>query len=206
LLPALAASRRSARSLKCLANLRGIGVGMQLYYNETDLLPDVLPLTDPDGNENDPALLQVLADFVDVAVPRREIEGDPNSRWIANEPWVCPEDRASEDAASGFAALHESFGTSYDYVAGAVIFASEIFELFPGVPRSGIQKAVTRGLERRDWPLLVDADDWHPGRQPRNALYFPDMRAAERVEPSDRDVQVFFEEITPNITGLPGGG
>ena len=60
LLPALGKARARGQNVKCLANLKGIGLGVQLYYNEFELVPDVLPLTDPDGNTNDPALLQVL--------------------------------------------------------------------------------------------------------------------------------------------------
>ena len=205
LLPALGRARESARSVKCLANLKGIGVGIKLYYNQSDLLPDVLPLTDPDGNENDPALLEVLADFVDAPLPRREVEGDPDSPWIVEDPWKCPADTESDDAASGFIPVYEAFGTSYDYIAGQLIFASEIFELFPDLSRGAIQTAITRGLERRDWPLLVDADDWHPGKTPKNALYFPDMRAAENEPPTERAFAEFLREITPRTTSIPGG-
>lgn len=206
LLPALGRARESARSVKCLANLRGIGVGLKLYYEQNDLLPDVLPLTDPSGNDNDPALLEVLEDFVDAPLPRREVEGDPDSPWIVSDPWQCPSDRESEDAAAGFISVAEAFGTSYDYIAGQLIFASEIFDLFQNLDRGAIQTSITRGLERRDWPLLVDADDWHPGSQPRNALFFPDMRAAENEQVTERELATFLREITPRNTVIPGGG
>jgi prepilin-type N-terminal cleavage/methylation domain-containing protein len=205
LLPALGAARESARNVKCLANLKGIGVGVSLYYNQSDLVPDVLPLTDPAGNQNDPALLEVLADFIDVGLPRREDPADTASPWIVSDPWKCPADTESDDSESNFAPVHQTFGTSYDYIAGKLIFASDVFILFPGLDRGAIQKSVTRGLERRDWPLLVDADAWHPSRDGRNALYFPDMRAAENQEPSDREFQDFFEEIVPRNTVLPDG-
>ena len=125
LLPALGKARQRAQNVQCLANLKGIGVGFQLYYNQFELLPDVLPLTDADGNANDPAMLEVLADYMDVPAPRREIPGDPNSFWIVNDPWKCPSDTESDDAASGYRPVNEVFGTSYEYVAGKLIFASD---------------------------------------------------------------------------------
>lgn len=203
LLPALGSARKRAQNVKCLANLKGIGVGVQLYYNDFELLPDVLPLTDPDGNANDPALLSVLADYMDVPAPRREIPGDDTSFWIVDDPWKCPSDKESDDGASGFRPVNEVFGTSYEYVAGKLIFASEVFELFPGADRSIIQKAITVGLESRDWPLLVDADRWHGTEDGRNALYFPSMRAAVNVDPTQKEFEAFLEQITPNRPTLP---
>jgi len=197
LLPALGKARQRAQNVQCLANLKGIGVGFQLYYNQFELLPDVLPLTDADGNANDPAMLEVLADYMDVPAPRREIPGDPNSFWIVTDPWKCPSDTESDDAASGYRPVNEVFGTSYEYVAGKLIFASELFVLFPGADRPRIQKAITVGLERRDWPILVDADTWHDTKDGRNALYFPTMRADVNVDPTNREFERFLEEITP---------
>lgn len=197
LLPALGAARARAQSVKCLANLKGMGTGLFLYYNQFELVPDVLPLTDSSGNANDPGLLDVLADFMDVPSPRREVPGDTSSPWIVTDPWKCPSDKESDDAASGFRPVHEVFGTSYEYVAGKVIFAAELFVLFPGVDRPRIQKAVTVGLERRDWPILVDADTWHDTKDGRNALYFPDMRADVNVDPTTREFEQFLREITP---------
>ena len=200
LLPALGKARARGQNVKCLANLKGIGLGVQLYYNEFELVPDVLPLTDPDGNTNDPALLQVLADYMDVPAPRREDPNDPNSFWIVSDPWKCPSDRESDDGASGYRPVNEVFGTSYEYVAGKLIFASEMFELFPGATRPVIQKSITVGLERRDWPLLVDADAWHDGKDGKNALYFPSLRADKNVEPTEREFEAFLKEIVPRIS------
>ncbi|MEM8758133.1 MAG: prepilin-type N-terminal cleavage/methylation domain-containing protein [Planctomycetota bacterium] len=204
LLPALGSAREAARSTKCLANLRGIGQGVMLYYNQSDLLPNVGALTDPDGNDNDIALLEVLAEFVDAPTPRREFEDDPGSPWLVEDPWKCPSDRESADAAANFQAVHETFGVSYEYVPGQILFVTEIFLLFPRGNDSA-QAAITRGLERRDWPLLIDADDWHPGRVGRNSLYFPDMRAAEYEEPPEREFVDFLEEIAPRTGGGIGG-
>lgn len=203
LLPALGKARSRARSVKCLANLKGIGVGVQLYYNDFELVPDVLPLTDDAGNANDPALLAVLSNYMDTPTPRREIPGDPDSYWIVEDPWKCPADTESDDGPSGFRPVHEVFGTSYEYVAGKLIFASEMFKLFPGADRGVIQKAITVGLESRDWPLLVDADTWHDTKDGRNALYFPSMRADVNVDPTQREFEQFLQQITPNRPSFP---
>ncbi len=205
LLPALGRARDSARSVKCLANLKGIGQGVMLYYNANDLVPDVLPLSDPTGNENDPALLEVIGEFVDVPTPRREVEDDTSTPWVATDPWACPGDQDLElDPNTGeYLTVAESLGTSYEYIPGVYFFYNELFLIFGGDRAAG-QRAVTRGLERRDWPMLVDAADWHPGQIPRNSLYFPDMRAEEYDELTDTDVQRFFVEIAPR-DGLPRG-
>ncbi|MEL6499405.1 MAG: prepilin-type N-terminal cleavage/methylation domain-containing protein [Planctomycetota bacterium] len=207
LLPALGRARDSARSVKCLANLKGIGVGLQLYYNQNDLIPDVLPLSDPVGNENDPSLLEVIGEFVDTPTPRREIDGDETSPWLATDPWACPADTDTEfDPATGeFLTVAQSLGTSYEYIPGVFFFYNELFLLFDGDRAAG-QRSVTRGLERRDWPILVDArnavpeddiDAWHPGGVGQNSLYFPDMRAEEYDEITEDEVQRFFVEIAP---------
>ncbi|MEO1583440.1 MAG: prepilin-type N-terminal cleavage/methylation domain-containing protein [Planctomycetota bacterium] len=207
LLPALGRARDSARSVKCLANLKGIGQGIMLYYNATDLVPDVLALTSSSGNDNDPALLDVLSDYVDAPTPRREVEGDTASPWLVEDPWKCPSDTESQDADSNFQPVWQTFGTSYEYIPGELIFVAELFELAgPNISRGQLQTAITRGLERRNWPMLRDAgraipdenvDAWHPGQVGQNSLYFPDMRAEEYEEIPQRELQTFFEEIAP---------
>ncbi|MEO1534675.1 MAG: prepilin-type N-terminal cleavage/methylation domain-containing protein [Planctomycetota bacterium] len=202
LLPALGKARDAARNVKCLANLKGIGIGVQLYYNQNELVPDVLPLTDSIGNENDPSLLEVIGEFVDTPTPRREIEDDTTSPWIATDPWACPADSDIElDPATGeYLTVAEALGTSYEYFPGVYFFYSELFLIFNGDRAAG-QRSITRGLERRDWPLLMDAamgdDAWHSAGVGQNSLYFPDMRADEYVQPTENDIQRFFVEIAP---------
>ena len=209
LLPALGKARDSARNVKCLANLKGIGVGVSLYYNQNDLVPDVLPLADPVGNENDPSLLEVIGAFVDTPTPRREIEDDDTSPWIATDPWACPgDDEVELDPATGeYLTVAESLGTSYEYFPGVYFFYSELFLIFDGDRAAG-QRSITRGLERRDWPLLMDAatgdSAWHGGQVGQNSLYFPDMRAAEYEQPTETEIQRFFVEIAPR-DALPRG-
>ena len=82
LLPALGKARARGQNVKCLANLKGIGLGVQLYYNEFELIPDVLPLTDPDGNTNDPASQEdyVKQAIIDMTRLAEEFDGRPTNK------------------------------------------------------------------------------------------------------------------------------
>ncbi|QOJ01878.1 MAG: type II secretion system protein [Phycisphaeraceae bacterium] len=179
LMPALKSARESARRVKCLANLKGIGQGLFVYMNQNrDLLPHVLPLTDAGGNQNDPSLLEVLGDYVDAAVPRRGEDG----LYISTDPWVCPSDRVSKDAATNFEPAWRTYGTSYEYGPGHMMVLAEV--RLGILDRVKVQRAVSGAYERHPTPLpiLVDAEqDWHVGRSgglpAQNALYNRDWRA-----------------------------
>ena len=178
ILPALGNTRRTARHLKCLANLKGIGTGLAVYMQNSSkgVLPQVLPLRDSGGNENDPSLLDVLGEFVDAPVPRKEEDG----KYLATDPWICPEDRSSTDAESNFEPTWRTYGTSYEYMPGAVMLVAETNLL---IPRERVARVVTGVFDRypKELAVLVDAQDWHtlrktPGDK-KNALYYKDWRA-----------------------------
>src|SRR6185369_11214916 len=80
-IPALGSSRETARRVKCLANMRGIGGGIAGYMNDSkELLPRVRPFHDPaNGNTNDPSLLDVMVVYLSVPAPEREDPSNPNS-------------------------------------------------------------------------------------------------------------------------------
>jgi len=76
LLPALGGARESARQVKCLTNLKGIGVGFQLYLDANEgIMPFVPPLQDPTPDDiviDGEALLNVLAHYtavMDIVLP-----------------------------------------------------------------------------------------------------------------------------------------
>jgi len=201
LLPALGGAQSSARSLKCLTNLRGIGQGLELYMSaEGELLPEVRPLQDPDGNENDPALLEVLADYIDTPIPMAD--PDEEGKWIVHEVFRCPEDRTGKDPETDYDPVWRTNGTSYEYFVGILFGAAELFVINerPQVPMT---RALETGLAwesgpRTDWPTLIDADDWHPGpggKPGRNSLYFPGWRADTFDEPTQGDIEVLFRTI-----------
>lgn len=203
LVPSLSKARESARRVRCLANLRGLGTGLSLYMDtNARILPKVSFLQDQaeDEGETDETLLDVLDSFIDAPRPRREIHGDPTSLYIAVEPYVCPGDRKSSDAESGYEPVWRVYGTSYSYVPGLFIYFLE--GLTVPRPEFGVTKAYEN---RRDWPVLADAswdsreEAWHKGRSGdlpgACALFFTDGRAdwAPR-QASDADLALFLKE------------
>lgn len=203
LIPSLSKARESARRVRCLSNLRGLGTGLSLYMDTNGrILPKVSFLQDQaegDG-ESDETLLDVLDSFIDAPRPRREIPDDPNALYISVEPYVCPGDRKSSDEESGFEPVWRVYGTSYSYVPGLFIYFLE--GLTVPRPEFGVTKAYEN---RRDWPVLADAswdsreEAWHKGRSGELpgacALFFTDGRAdwAPR-QASDTELALFLKE------------
>lgn len=187
LLPTLGHARNSARRTKCLANLRSLGQGFRLYLNESnDVFPHVLALTQSNpGEPNNPAsLLDVMANYVDAPAPRRRNPNDLTSHFIVTDPFLCPSDIASDDQATEYAAIHEVWGTSYEYGPGVVIAFLE--QLLVPRPAEGVTKAYELfASQGRDLPIMSDADDWHPrsSGQARNSLFYTDLRAEWASEP-----------------------
>ncbi len=187
LLPALGASRENARRLKCLTNLKGIGMGLNIYMMERSkgLLPRVKPLHDAMGStgsnnkDSDVSLLDLLGQYVDAPVPRRS--GNARSEYIVTDPYKCPSDLKSNDEKSNFRPVWATAGTSYDYVPGLYMLFAEMATIRP----EKISFAVTKTLEKwhdqgKDWSIMVDFSDWHKVRKtdlPRNGLYMSDWRA-----------------------------
>lgn len=211
LIPSLSQARESARRVRCLANLRGLGTGLNLYMDTNNrILPKVSFLQDQaegDG-ETDETLLDVLDSYIDAPRPRRENPDDPTSLYISVEPYVCPGDRKSSDAESGYEPVWRVYGTSYSYVPGLFIYFLE--GLTVPRPEFGVTKAYEN---RRDWPVLADAswdtreDAWHKGRSGglpgACALFFTDGRAdwAPR-QASDSELALFLKEAA-RFGGLP---
>lgn len=188
-LPSLGKAREASRSLKCKANLRSIGQGLQMYMDaeSNETLPSVRPLhgSDPGGG-NDKSLLEVLGAYMDAAVPRRP-EGEDLFIVDKDSPYRCPSDRAGTDPDTGFAPLWATAGVSYEYLAGGVMLFTT-FSITPGEPWRAAQLTTAayrlRSEHGNDFPILHDAaakgDDsepWHDGPVGQNALYYPDMRA-----------------------------
>jgi len=198
LVPSLGRSRDAARRVKCLANLRSIGMGLRLYMDTEsgDLLPLVLPLQGPGGLSEDPALLDLLERYLDAPQPRRD--PDQPAFFVSSDPYVCPADRSSSDADQQFEPVWRSFGTSYEYFAGGLMLYAEVLL---GRDPGEIPTVVTRHYENHPkLPVLVDGDTdenpWHPrwrnrSLPQRDALYF-DGHADWQGPILQRDLELRF--------------
>ncbi len=199
LLPALKSSRDTARRLQCLANLKGIGMGLNVYMNERSkgILPKVRPLHDSSAPKDDPSLLDLLGQFVDAPTPRDR--GDGTYDVVA--PYLCPNDKWSSDKdGKAVPPTYESTGTSYEYEPGNFMLAAEVIG---GVRPEIVSFAVTKAYEKwhdmgRDWSILSDFGDWHPQRKggpPRNGLYMSDWRSDWKAVQNPEDLQQFFADV-----------
>jgi prepilin-type N-terminal cleavage/methylation domain-containing protein len=200
--PALGTARESSRRTKCLANLRGIGMGLAVYLNDSKgLLPWVRPLhagPNEPGAGNDVSLLDLLADYVDAPTPFKGEDG----MYVVSDPYRCPSDRGQDNGAGE--PLWRTDGTSYEYFAGYWMMGAE----WMGVrdPQFAVSRAYE--LDRR-WPLLVDQGNWHTlrrgeGTEPKNALVYPDMRADWFMKPTDAENTQFIADLR-RMGGVPGG-
>ena len=208
LLPALGKARESARRVKCLANLKGIGVGIALYMNQSkELLPKVRPLNSG-SNTNDPSLLDILGQYTDAALPYERAPDD----WVVADPWRCPSDAGGTDEATGFKPLWQSAGTSYEYAPGALMVAAELFTV--KFPQFGVSKAYEAA--QPPFAVLVDAADWHNPRYgtdraisaeqlwDRNGLFYGDWRADKVPFVTTDRAQTLFENVLRFGGGLGG--
>lgn len=176
--PALAKSRESARRLKCLTNLKGLGAAVGQYIN-TEGKGTLLPKVRPDNNQptgsgsNDPSIVEVLQRYSDAAPP---VKNDGAEAWTSQDPWRCPSDIASTDAANNFRPQWAINAMSYSYPPGELMLAAEL--LFVRDPQGGVsrvfeQRAAAKGvantadgsvLRIERIPLFLDADNWHNPR------------------------------------------
>lgn len=200
LLPALASSRENSRRLKCLTNLRGIGMGLSLYMDQRSkgILPRVRPLQNDrlKGSKDDPGLLDLLGDYVDAPVPRKE-----GKTFIVTDPYKCPSDKISSgEKGEAAAPLFETKGTSFEYVPGATMLVAE---MFAAVPADRTAFAVTKAYEKwsnmsRSLSVLIDGGDFHKGRKtgvPRNGVFFGDWRADWARYPQGSEAKEFFMDV-----------
>jgi prepilin-type N-terminal cleavage/methylation domain-containing protein len=202
LLPALGRAKENSRRVKCLANLHGIGHGLQLYMDQEAkgvLLPKVRPLNSG-SNSNDPSLLDVMSKYVDAPTPQETAPG--SGEWIVSDPWKCPSDKQ----------LYKQSGTSWEYPPGGLMLAAELFLIHE--PQFGVSKAYEAHPTKL--PILYDADDWHNPRfdvnkrdsdssrqrggadakWDRNALFFGDLHAEQApFFPTTEDSQILMQNI-----------
>ena len=198
-LPSLGRAREAARSVKCKANLRSIGLGLQMYLDAESggVLPYVRPFhgSEPGGG-NDKSLLELLEAYLDAAVP---IRGEGEELFVVDKdsPYRCPSDRVGTDAKTGFAPLWGTAGVSYAYIPGELMQVVEL--AFAAEPWRAAELVTTgytvRADKGRPWPILQDAGEWHDGKTKQNALYYPEMRADDLRRIDQAEAMELFEEI-----------
>lgn len=211
LLPSLSAARAAARRTQCLNNLRSMQIGLTMYLDQESkgLLPEVLPIVEPTDfgsdyvNQNDPSLLRIMGRYIDAPMPERDPASplpEDQRPFMVEFPYKCPEDRVSDDVESGGQSVHESFGTSYAYLPGLVMFALEL----SGAAEAGkLARPVTlvwndfidSNKRRLSLPVLYDADDWHTRGNGTNRLAsYTDGHADWIIEGVEDDV--FIDMVT----------
>lgn len=132
LMPALSWARASSRRAACLSNLHQVGIALTNYIHQNnDDLPYVLPLDKSNGDES---LLGELDEFI-----------------TNTDVFLCP----SDDTGVG-----AEFGSSYEYVAGLLMWYEEMFR---GARKETVARTVTRAYENnpQKTPVLMDAESWH---------------------------------------------
>lgn len=169
LAPTLTRARSSAQRTKCLSNLRGIGLGVEVARNNTPRfeLPYALPLDDSSVYGADPR-------------PPEELNPDGIMATFGPmldslEVFLCPSDRSipPELRLAGLSPIGRH--SSYEYWAGTLMVAREIFR-DDRDPRG----AVTKFYEfNPNYPVFADSAARHTGgpEYDQNALYFGDWRA-----------------------------
>lgn len=164
-LPVLRGASQSGKRAVCLANLKGIGVGLQIYLNEhNQLLPLALPLDDSAFNPqstgpNPDSILATIGDAVD-----------------SQEVFICPADEDIPDFLFDTDKGPVGMWSSYEYWAGWLMLLRELEEQDPR-PELTVTKFYSDNL---DFPVLADSTDRHPrgpGGVRKNSLFFGDWRA-----------------------------
>lgn len=177
-LPVFSTVREKARNTVCRSNLRSIGLGLQVYMNESGgVLPYALPLDDSafTGDAGEPAPDSILGQ-VGPAVDNLEVFICPSDNEIPESLYMRPE---------GPIGAH----SSYEYWAGWLMLFRELEQ-----QDTHPERAVTRFYEWDDsFPVMADSTERHPGGPvyDQNAVYFGDWRSdwmtlspAEELDPS----------------------
>lgn len=160
-LPTLKFAQNSARRVKCMSNLRGIGTGIEVYFGvNNNILPYALPLDDSRVFVNNPAGVLKPDSILANLGPMVE----------SQEVFLCPSDKDIPPELENPIGKH----SSYEYWAGVLMLAREVFRDDRN-PKVG----VTRFYENnRDFPVFADSAPRHPGgpEYDQVALYFGDWR------------------------------
>lgn len=165
-IPALSGARETARRVKCMTNLSGIGKGLQMYMDTKSkgLLPIATGLIE---STDKPTFAEVVGEYLDTPKPVKEADGF----FRSNEPWKCPSDVMGTDPATNLEPMWRVGGSSYEYWPGSIMLLGEFINLKLTRP----DFSITKIYEKNFWPVLACGDQWHKVRAKsmdrRNALY-----------------------------------
>jgi len=144
--PALSSARAAAHRAGCLANLRTLGVAVQMYRDDHDgALPYAERLMHVAAGWTKP--LDALTPYLDSAPPRV----DDTGRTVTGPPWRCPADPDFADRT----------GVSYGY---APIIVMPSLAANPLLDEAAARLATLTHYDREPYTGLVfrDMGDWHP--------------------------------------------
>lgn len=169
LAPTLASARSAAVRVKCLANLRSVGQGVEIMRSNTPrfLLPYALPLDDSSVYGQDPRPPEALNPDGLMATF--------GPAFDTMEVFLCPADRQIPVALTDAGLSPIGRHSSYEYWAGTLMVAREVFR-DDRTPSA----AVTAFYENNpNYPVFADSAARHPGgpEYDQNAVYFGDWRA-----------------------------
>ena len=193
LLPTLGSARQKARSVACLANLREMGHGFQMYLNDNnDLLLKVDPLPYLNRVDQPDDVVTALATYLPAD----------------SDVWECPADRLERaDAAmpAGATTYREVMGTSYEYNVflnefgqfrprfserGSIRFLDAVGDAANPPPRRDGSPRVGYTADRLF--IFRDLDDgWHgePGERGSRNFVFADFHAGPWEYEGNGDVR-----------------
>jgi len=184
LFPVLGVVRETAKRTACRSNLRSIGLGIQVYLNGHDgVLPRALPLddssifTEPDPPESfsPDSILEIIGPLVD-----------------SEEIFLCPSDDGIPEELYAFPRGPVGRHSSYEYWAGSLMLAREVFAVDPAPAKS-----VTLFYENDPtFPVMADSLGRHPntGEFDKNAVYFGDWRSDTMVVDPREEARDDFPE------------
>jgi prepilin-type N-terminal cleavage/methylation domain-containing protein len=187
LFPVIGNVRESAKRTVCQSQLRQIGLGIQTWMNtHDDVLPVALPLDDSsiftegsDPDEFNPdSIISIIGPIVD-----------------SEEIFICPSDEDIPDALYQLPRGPVGRHSSYEYWAGSLMLAREVFADDPAPA-----KAVTLFYEQNpDFPVMADSVARHPntGEFDKNAVYFGDWRGGEMTVDPRAEAQGEFPDVNP---------
>lgn len=166
LLPALGRAKAKARDIRCVSNLRQLGIAVRTYAEDHDgILPraELLPSQPADLSAPLPAISRVLARELGGPIPSQESAGK------SPEVFRCPADNTDRYRREGssYEWNTELNGRRMDETRSAHVFLAQVVTTGDGdVLRSETNQTIAFPPEST--PLLFDYEDYHP-RPPRSA-------------------------------------